>query len=157
MRAVNIFEQHKVVHGVPAINATGGKSSDIVSLKNWRGFNALWSLGVSAAAPTSILVYACDNFAGDNPVAIPFRLYAEETAAGDTFAAGVNVAATGYTTIPATDNIMYGVYVDAQALASLGKECIYTTLANGTNSLIAACVIVLTGGDARDGQVTAIA
>lgn len=157
MRAVNIFEQAKIVNGVPPINATGGKASDVVSLKNWRGFNAVWALGISGAAPTSIRVFACDNFAGDNPVAIPFRLYKEETSLGDTFDAGVNVAAAGYITVSANDNIMYGIYVDAQALASLGKECIYTSLVNGTNSVIASCTVILTGGDARDGQKTAIA
>ena len=144
MRAMNIFEQAHVVNGVPAINITGGKASDVVSLKDARGFNAIWSIGVSAAAATKILVYACDNFAGDNPVAIPFRLYKEETALGDTLDGGTEITAAGYTP-SANDNIMYGIYVDAQALASLGKECIYTQVTNGTNSVIASCLIILTG------------
>ena len=151
MRSLNLFEQAHVVNGVPPINATGGKSSDVVTLKNHRGFNAIWKIGVSAAAPTKILVYACDNFAGDNPVAIPFRLYKEETALGDTFDGGSAITAAGYTP-SANDNIMYGIHVDAQALASLGKACIYTQLTNGTNSVIADCTIILTGGQSGAGD-----
>ena len=150
MRSLNIFEEAHVVNGVPPINATGGKSSDIVTLKGYRGFNALWKIGVSAAAATKILVYACDDFAGNNPVAIPFRLCKEETALGDTFDGGSAITAAGYTP-SANDNIMYGIFVDAQALASLGKACIYTSLTNGTNSVIADCTVILTGGSAGAG------
>jgi hypothetical protein len=150
MRGFNIFEQAHVVNGVPPINATGGKASDVVTLKGHRAVNFLWKIGVSAAAATKILVYACDDFAGANPVAIPFKLYKEETAAGDTFDAAVDVTAAGYTP-SANDNIMYGIYVDAQALASLGKACIYSQMINGTNSVIADCTVILTGGAAGAG------
>lgn len=151
MRAINLFEEAHVVNGVPPINATGGKSSDVVTLKNHRGVNFIWLIGVSAAAATKILVYACDNFNGDNPVAIPFKIYKEETALGDTFDAAADVTAAGYTP-SANDNIMYGIYVDAQALASSGKSCIYSQMTNGTNSIIAACVAILTGGPGGAGD-----
>lgn len=157
-RALNIYEEAHVVNGLPPINATGGKSSDVVSLKNYRGANFLWQIGVSAAAPTKILVYACDNAAGANPVAIPFKIYKVETAADDVWGAATDVTAAGYTP-SANDNIMYGIYVDAQALASLGKGWIYSQLTNGTNSVIASCAIILTGpGYAAGGgaNITAI-
>jgi hypothetical protein len=113
-------------------------------MKNFRAANILIGIGVSAAAATKILLYACDNFAGDNEVAIPFKLYKEETAGGDTFDAAVDITAAGYTP-SANDGIMYGIYVDAQALASLDKSCMYVSLTNGTNSVLASCFVVLTG------------
>ncbi len=61
------------------------------------------------------------------------------------------MTAAGYTP-SANDNIMYGIHVDAQALASLGKACIYSQLTNGTNSVIASCLVILTGGQAGAGD-----
>jgi len=143
-RALNLFEEAHVVNGLPPINATGGKASDIVSMKNFRGVNFLWQIGVSAAAPTKIFVYACDDAAGTNPVAIAFKIYKSETALGDIWGAATDVTAAGYTP-SANDNIMYGIFVDAQALASSGKGWIYSQLTNGTNSVIASCAIIMTG------------
>lgn len=143
MRGLNLFEQAHVVHALPAINATGGKITDIWNMKNHRMANILLGIGVSAAAATKILVYACDNAAGDNPVAIPFSLYKEETAGGDTFSAREAVTAAGYTP-SANDNIMYGIVVDSTELPD-DQPWMYVSLTNGTNSVIASCFVVLTG------------
>lgn len=158
MRGFNIFEEGHVVQGLPAVDATGGKQTDIWSMKNFRTANILLGIGVSAAAATKILLYACDDFAGNNPVAIPFKLYKEETSLGDTFDAAVDVTAAGYTP-SANDNIMYGIFVDSQALASVDKPCMYVSLTNASNSVIASCFVILTGpGYAGAGNgVTAIA
>lgn len=158
MRALNIFEQAHVVNALPAIDITGGKLTDVWSMKYFRGANILISIGVSAAAFTKILLFACDDFAGTNPVALPFKIYKCETALDDRFGANVDVTAAGYTPT-ANDNTMYGIYVDAQALASLGKECMYVQLTNGANSVIAQVDVILTGtrfGGPNNG-VTAIA
>lgn len=144
MRGLNLFEEAHIVHALPAVSLSGGKLTDVWTMNNARAVNILFSVGVSAAAFTKILVYACDNFAGDNPVAIPFNLYKEETALGDTLAAKEVVTAAGYTP-SANDNIFYGIYVDAQALASLDKPCMYVQATNGTNSVIAAVIAILTG------------
>lgn len=158
MRALNIFEECHVVNGLPAIDITGGKSTDVWSMKNFRGANIIVDIGVSAAAFTKILVFACDDFASANPVAIPFKIYKCETALDDKFTANSDVTAAGYTP-SANDNIMYGIYVDSQALASLGKECMYVQLTNGANSVIADVKVILTGaGYAGAGtSITAIA
>lgn len=157
MRGFNIFEQAHVVNGFAPVNGTGGKTSDVWSMKNHRAANILFKVGVSADAFTKLLVFACDDFASANPVAIPFKLYKEETALGDTFDAGVDVTAAGYTP-SANDNIMYGIYVDAQALASLDKSCMYVQATNGTNSVLMDCTVILTGGSGGAGTgETAIA
>ncbi len=158
MRAMNIFEEAHVVGALPPIDITGGKITDIWSMKNFRGANVIFNIGVSAAAFTKILVYACDDFAGNNPVALPFKLYKCETSLDDKFLSAVDVTAAGYTP-SANDNIMYGIYIDAQALASLGKECLYVSATNGSNSVIASCNVILTGAGYRGSgtSITAIA
>lgn len=157
MRALNIFEQAHVVNALPPVNITGGKTSDVISMKNFRGANILVSVGVSAAAFTKIIVEAVSNFNGDNPEAIPYRLYSEETAAGDTFSAVEAVAATGKTP-SANDNIMYGINIDASELPD-DKPYFQVKLTNGTNSVIASVMVVLTGpGYSGSGTgITAIA
>jgi hypothetical protein len=154
MRALNLFQEAHVVNALPAINITGGRSSDIWSMKNFRAANIIIVAGVSAAAWTKILLFACDNFNGDNPVA----LYKCETTAGDMFDGGTDITAAGYTPV-ATDNIMYGIYIDAQALASSGKACMYVQLTNGTNSVIAQVLTFLTGAgyEGANNGITAIA
>lgn len=144
MRGDNIFEEEHVVNALPAVNISGGKSSDIWSMRNFRTANIIVGIGVSAAAFTKILLFACDDFAGANPVAIPFKIYKCETAADDKFGVATDVTAAGYTP-SANDNIMYGIFVDSQALASLGKECMYVQLTNGTNSVIASILTILSG------------
>lgn len=157
-RADNIFEEEHVVNALPAINITGGKSSDIWSMKNFRAANIIIDIGVSGAAFTKILLFACDDFAGANPVALPFKLYKCEVAGDDRFGAGVDVTAAGYTP-SANDNIMYGIYIDAQALASLGKSCLYVQLTNGTNSVLASIKAILSGAGymGSNNGITAIA
>jgi hypothetical protein len=144
MRALNLFEEAHIVNALPPIDITGGQSSDVWSMKNFRGANILLQAGVSAAAWTKILLFACDDFAGTNPVAIPFKIYKCETALDDKFTSNSDVTAAGYTP-SANDNIMYGIYVDSQALASLGKECLYVQVTNGANSVIGSMAVILTG------------
>lgn len=144
MRAINIFEEAHTINALPPIDITGGKSSDIWTMKNARGANILVTIGVSAAAFTKILLFACDDFAGANPVALPFKIYKCETPLDDRFGYATDVTAAGYTPT-ANDNTMYGIYVDSQALASLGKECMYVQLTNGVNSVIASIDVTLTG------------
>lgn len=144
MRGMNLFEEAHIVNALPPIDLTGGKSSDIWSMKNARGANIIFQIGVSAAAFTKILLFACDDFAGANPVALPFKIYKEETVDGDTLDSAVDVTAAGYTP-SANDRIFYGIYVDSQALASLNKPCMYVQATNGANSVIGSIVVVLTG------------
>lgn len=142
-RGLNLFEEAHIVHALPAINGTGGKSTDVWNMKIGRSVNILFSIGVSAAAFTKLLVYACDDAAGSNPQALPFSLYAEETALGDTLGPRQAVTAAGYTPV-ATDNIFYGIFVDAAELPD-DKPWMYVQATNGTNSVIMAAFAIITG------------
>lgn len=158
MRGINLFEEAHVVNALPAINGTGGKLTDVWSMKNFRAANIIFGIGVSAAAPTKLLVFACDDSTGANPVAIPYKLYKCETTNDDKFGPAVDITAAGYTPV-ATDNIMYGIYIDAQALASSGKGWLYASLTNGTNSILIDCKVILTGPgyEGSNNGITAIA
>lgn len=143
MRGINLAEQAHIVNVLPAINITGGRSGDVFSMANYRRANIIVSMGVSASAATKILVNACSNFAGDNAEAIPFRLYSEETSGGDTLSAKENVTAEGKTP-SANDNIMYVIDLDASELPD-DKPYVQLEITNGTNSVIASAIAVLTG------------
>lgn len=144
------------VNILPPIDITGGKDSDVFSMKNYGHASICLQVGVSAAAFTKIILQACDDFTPSNTTDIAFRLYSEETAAGDTLAAVEAVAATGKTP-SANDNIMYWIEIDADELPA-DKTCLRLHLTNGANSVIASAVAILS--EARysgDQSATAIA
>lgn len=156
MRGINIAEMGHIVNILPAVDITGGVTGDVFSMKNYGHASIVVQVGVSAAAFTKIIVNECSNFAGDNAVAIPFRLYSEETDAGDTLGAGEEVAAAGKTP-SANNNIMYVIELDAAALSE-GKHFVQLSLTNGSNSVIASAIAILTGARyAEDQSPTAIA
>lgn len=153
---INVAEQLHVVNILPPIDVTGGDAGDVFSMANYKHATIIVQVGVSAAAFTKIIVNEVDNFAGDNPVAIPFALYAEETALGDTLAAKEAVAAAGKTP-SANDGIMYVIEIDADELSD-GKGFIELSITNGVNSVIASAVAILSGARfGGDQSATAIA
>lgn len=143
MRGLNLFEEAHLVNAIPPIDGTGGKNSDVWTMKNARCANIILQVGVSAAAFTKIKLQACSNFAGDDAEDLPFRLYKEETAAGDTLTGQEAVTAAGYTP-SANDNIMYGIFLDAAELPD-GKPFARVATTNGSNSVIMSCLVILTG------------
>lgn len=153
MRGFNLFEQAHFVNALPPVDGTGGKTSDVFHMKFHRWANILVAIGVSAAAPTKILVDACSDATGANPEAIPFSIYKEETADGDTFSVREEVDAAGYT--PSANNgIMYGIFLDSAALPD-DKPYVRVRATNGTNSVLMSILAILTGErytGAGDGQ-----
>ncbi|KKK97969.1 hypothetical protein LCGC14_2647430 [marine sediment metagenome] len=153
---INVAEQLHIVNIMPPIDITGGVDADVFSMANYKHATIILAIGVSAAAFTKILVNEVDNFAGDNPVAIPFALYAEETALGDTLAAKEAVAAAGKTP-SANDGIMYVIEIDADELSD-GKGFIELSITNGVNAVLASAVAILSGARfGGDQSATAIA
>ena len=143
MNRIVIAEELHVVNVLPPVDITGGAAGDVFSMAKHGHATIIVQIGVSAAAFTKIIVNECDNFAGDNPVAIPFRLYAEETAAGDTLGAREDAASAGKTP-SANDNIMYVIELDAAELSE-AKPYVELSLTNGANSVIASAVALLSG------------
>jgi len=156
MRGFNVAEQGHVVNVLPPVDITGGKSGDVFTMEAHAHASIIVQIGVSAAAFTKILLNECTSFAAAGATAIAFNVYKEETAAGDTLGARTAVAATGLTP-SANDNIMYVIELDADEL-SPGYEFVQVQLTNGTNSVLASVVAILSGARyGQDQSATAIA
>jgi hypothetical protein len=133
-RMINLAQQARAVHAIPPFSMKGARAANIFLL-----------IGVSAAAPTALLIEACTNAAGDNAEAIAYHLYSEETASGDTFGEKEEITAAGKT-LSANNNIMYMAWVDSSWLPD-GKPWLRIRVTNGTNSVIAAAIAILLGVD----------
>lgn len=156
MKGITVAQQCHVVNILPPIDITGGVDSDVFSLKNHAHASIIVQVGVSAAAFTKIILQACDDFTPSNTTDLAFSLYSEETAAGDTLAAVEAVASTGKTP-SANDTIMYVIEVDASELPA-GKPNLRLHLTNGSNSVIASAIAILSGERfSGDTNATAIA
>jgi hypothetical protein len=132
-----------IVNLIPAVNITGGVTGAVFSMADYAHASIIVQIGVSAAAPTAIIVNACTNAAAAGATAIPFNLFACETGAGDVLGARVSVLAAGY--VPsAVDNIFYVIELSA-AMLPQGSPYVQLSITNGANSVIASAVAVLSG------------
>ena len=129
----------------PPVNITGGFTSPAFNMGGWQHASIIISIGVSAAAPGNIQLFACPDITGNNAVALGFDLFTCETSNTDVLGTRQAIAATGYTP-SANDNIFYVIEVDAGHLASLNVGYLQLRIANGANSVIASVVAVLSAG-----------
>ena len=132
-----------LVQLVAPVNITGGVTSPAFSLKNYAHASIVVGIGVSAAAPTTLLLNACTNAAGAGATPIPFNLFTAETANLDVLSAKVPVTAAGYSP-SGNDGIFYVIEIDAQTLPQ-GFPYLQVQIVNGANSVIAAVYAVLSG------------
>ncbi len=139
----NIAEEGHVILAMPPIDITGGVLSDVWSMAEADHCSIIISVGVSAAAFTAIIVQECDDFTPSNSTAIPFALYPEETALGDTLAAREAVLAAGRTP-NAADQIHYVIEIDAAELTA-GFPNLRVSLTNGANAVLASVLVILSG------------
>ena len=150
MKGFVVSEMGHVVQALAPVDITGGKTGQAFSMKNYKHASILVLIGASAAAFTKIIVNACTDAAGDNPTALPFEIYTQETAAGDVLSARTDVAAAGYTP-SANDGIFYVIEIDSAELPQ-GSPYVQVQLTNGVNSVIAAVVAVLSGARYEEAQ-----
>src|ERR1700674_5887158 len=117
MKGFVIAEQAHVVQVVPPIDITGGVTAQRVDTRLYPHVTVLLGIGVSAAAPTKIVLKACQDKNGTGATAIPFNLYKQETAgaANDVLSGRTSVAAAGYTP-SANDGIFYVIEMDTSEL-----------------------------------------
>ncbi len=144
MQGFNIAEMGKIVNILPPIDISGGKNGDVFSMENYAHATIIIQVGVSALAFTKIIVNECTDLAAAGATAIPFAVYKEETAAGDTLGARTAVALAGVTP-SANDTIFYVIELDARELSDL-SHFIQLSLTNASaNSVIASAVAILSG------------
>ena len=157
MKGINIAEQGHIVNILPPVDITGGADSDVFSMENYAHATIVLQVGVSAAAWTATILQACDDFTPSATVDIAFRQYEEETAAGDTLSAAIAKAATGEAAPSANNGIFYVMEIDASELPA-GYPNLRLHITNGTNSVIASAIAILSGARyAGDQSATAIA
>jgi hypothetical protein len=151
MKGLVLAEQAHVVNILAPVDITGGKTSQAVNMANYQHVSFLVQIGVSAAAFTKILVEQCTDNANAGATAIPFAIYVQETAgaSNDVLGARTALAAAGYTP-SAADGIFYVVEIDASELDGTnngaGGKYLQLHLTNGSNSVIASAVAILSGG-----------
>ena|SRR5438270_10618253 len=119
-------------------------------MKNYQHATILLQIGVSAAAFTKIFVKngtATAAVGADvaGAAAMAFSIYKQETAgaANDVLGARTAVDVNGYTP-SAADGIFYVIEVDASELPD-GSPYVQVVLTNGTNSVVASAVAILSG------------
>lgn len=155
----NISEEGHIVHVIPPIDVTGGVNGDRFKMANYGHASIIVQIGVSAAAFTKIELWECNAATGgsdatDN-VQIGYNVYKEETALGDTLGAKVAVANTGL--VPSANNsVFYVIELDASELTD-GFYWVELRLTNGSNSVIASAIAILSGSRyGNDQSVSAI-
>jgi hypothetical protein len=144
-KGIYTAQEEHLVNILPPVDITGGKTGQPFFLGRHGHATIVLAIGVSAAAFTKIIVNACSDAAADNPVAIPFSLFTQETSgAGNDVLSGLTaVPAAGYTP-SANANIFYVIELDADQLPA-GKPYVQLDLTNGANSVIASAVALLSG------------
>ena len=149
-KGIYVAQDAHVVNILPPVDVTGGKTGQAFSMKNHGHASILLQFGVSAAAVTGVTLQAGSATAAEGAnvagaTAIPFDLFKQETAGADQDVLGARtaVAAAGFAP-SANDGIFYVLEVDADTLPD-GLDYVQLKIANGTNSVIASAVAVLSG------------
>ncbi len=145
---MNLAERGHFVQVWSPADVTGGVTGDRFTMKNYRHASIYLTIGVSAGAPTKILVKNCTLASGGTATAIAYKIYKEETDGGDTLGARTAVLAAGLTP-SANDNIFYVIELDTEELTN-GYEWVEVSMTNASQEVFSSCVAVLTG--ARYGQ-----
>ena len=126
---------------IPPKDITGGVTSPAFAVKQYRHVTIRVDVGVSAAAFTKIIVNQCTAQDGTGATAIPFTLFKQETSNGDVLSGATAVTSAGYTP-SANDDIFYVIEIPVEQLTQ-GYDYLQLELTNGTNSVIASAVAIL--------------
>lgn len=104
-------------------------------------------LGVTAAAPTSILLVSSTAASAGTTTALPFRYYAQTTAgtANDVLVGPTTVAATGITAVSAADKIFYVIEIDSTELPD-GQPYLQLQITCPASSILVSAMAYLSAG-----------
>lgn len=117
MSILNFGKRH-VVKGLDAVADAfaGTVTSDVVKMAGYAFAEFLLHKGVGATGTSTITVEACDDAAGNNPVAVPFKVQ-KYTGSDDLPGAVTDVAAAGFVTTAGSSQL-YSIQVDSQSLGN---------------------------------------
>lgn len=150
MKGFTIAQGGHVVQALAPVSTSGGKTAQAFSMKKYQHASIILLRGVQAAQSTSIVVNACSDASGDNPVAIPFNVFKAETTNSDVLGPKVAVAAAGFQPT-GTSGTFYVIELDASELPD-GKPYVQVVETNGANADLAAVVAVLSGARFEEDQ-----
>jgi hypothetical protein len=119
MSVLPFGKRHLVTGLDPVADAFSGTVySDVLKMAEYAAAEFIIHKGVGTTGTSTITVEACDNAAGDNPVAVPFTVQ-KYTGSDDLPGEVISVAAAGFATTAGSSQL-YSVMVDSQALGSKG-------------------------------------
>lgn len=115
--SVLAFAEHHYVKGLdPVADAFSGTVySDVVKLAEYAHVAFILFKGVGLLGTSTITVEACDDAAGNNPVAVPFK-YQAYTGSDDLPGAVTAATTAGFTTTAGSSQL-YVIKADSQSLA----------------------------------------
>ena len=155
MNGFVLAEQGHLAMPLAPVSISGGKTGACFHMKQHNHASIIIPIGVSAAAPTSIVVKQCTDSSGAGATAIPFNYYAMTTAAGDTLGARTAATASGITSVSANDGIFYVIELDSAELAD-GSPYVQVVIADSGNTTYAAILVVLSGGRDQRAQSSTV-
>lgn len=150
MIGFNVSEAGHVVNVIPPVDGNNGApvTAQGFSMKGWDHVSIIIQIGVSAAAPTSILLVSSTAASAGTTTQLAFRYYSQTTAgaskdvlAGPTIA----VAATGIASPTANDNVFYVIELDSTELPD-GQPYLQLQFTNPATSCLQSAVAILSGG-----------
>ncbi len=149
MIGFNCAEAGHIVNLVPPIDGNAGApvAAQAFSMKGWDHVSIIIQLGVTAAAPTSIIVKSAATAAGSG-TAMAFQYYDQTLAQGpsnDVLSARKNALAAGITSVTALDQTMYVIEMDSAELPD-GSPWVQLVVACPANSILISAVAILSAG-----------
>jgi hypothetical protein len=139
----NVAEQGHIVPIIFPVDGNAGSpvTAQGFSMAAWRHASIIVALAVGAT-PTSILLVASTAASAGTTTALPFNYYACLTASGDVLGARTAIAATGITSVSATDKVLYVIEIDSAELPD-GKPYLQLQLTvPGSSELVGAFAIL---------------
>lgn len=112
------FAERHIVQGIPPVAdaLSGTVYSDVVNVKDYHVARFILQKGVGTTGTSTLTIEACDNAAGDNPVAITFNYQKYDNA--DDVPDDVQAATTAGFATTAGSNHLYVLEAETQRMGS---------------------------------------
>lgn len=152
MNGFNISEAGHIVNLIPPVDGNNGApvTAQAFSMKGWDHVSIILQLGVTAAAPTSIVLKSAAT-AGGSGTAFNFNYYAMNPIASgpsNDVLGSKSTTVTASTGIPsptAIDNVFYVIEIDSAELPD-GSPYVQLCVTNPASSVLMSAVAVLSAG-----------
>jgi len=150
MIGLNVSEAGHIVNLIPPVDGNAGApvTAQGFSMKGWDHVSIIIQLGVTAAAPTSIILVSSTAASAGTTTQLAFRYYSQTTAgASKDVLTGptVAVAATGIASPTANDNVFYVIELDSTELPD-GQPYLQLQITNPSSSILNSAVAILSAG-----------